>query len=138
MVETSTECGVLKWESFERQRQKSILCMWSLWLLDFQFSSILEEIFKKILFIWERESACTPVILKRQRIERGKARTWGSLWTECGTCEALSYNSQIMTWTETKSQTLNGLSHPGTPRRYFYRGAIYIEHCSTKWTHICS
>ena len=71
-------------------------------------------IFLKILYIYllERESEHTPA----GGAERGRERISSKFPTEQGAWHgARTHDLEIMTWAETKSQTPNRLSRPGTP-----------------------
>ena len=51
----------------------------------------------------------------------GRKRIWSRLWTVSAESDMglEPTNGEIMSWTETKSQSLNQLSHPSAPDGYF-------------------
>ena len=72
-------------------------------------------VFKKCLFIFETERDCEG---GRRGRERGRQRIPSRLCAVSAEPNVgLEFTShEIMTWAKTKSETLNQLSHPGTPR----------------------
>ena len=79
-------------------------------------SSFFPPPFFKCLFIFEREreTACARVEGQRQRVRQRIPSRLHAVSTEPD-AGLEPMNHEIMTWGEIKSQTLNQLSHPGTP-----------------------
>ena len=78
------------------------------------------------IYLFERESA--------------GERIWSGLHAKPGAWRrAQSYDGSIKTWAETKSQTLNQLSHPGAPSNLFHTATSLLhalwfhpaQHCQT-------
>ena len=61
------------------------------------------------LFTWERESGAEG----EGEVQARPHTEHGAQW------EAPSHDPETMTWTKTKSQMFNLLSHPGAPDLYF-------------------
>ena len=87
--------------------------------------------FKFIYLFWERERAREEEGRKRGEERASQAGSCAVSVEPNGGLELMNYD--IMTWAETKSRTLNRLSHPGTPTsalsffifaEYFFKSQI--------------
>ena len=97
-------------------------CVWISFLL---FSIGSDSFFLSLFIYFERD---------KDSMSRGQAEREGDRESQAGTALSAQspmwgsnpWNHEFMTWAETKSQTLNQLSHRGAPNLFFFLRFIYF------------
>lgn len=123
-------------------------CFWRNWLISPRgfsaFCTLLivsYDFFLKIIYLRERVCACSWTL--RGTDGKGEDKQTRP-WVQSPQCGAWFYDSETMNWTETKSQTLNQLNHPGAPVSYNFfmfpqnkakkkKNSSCIPYSSFKW-----